>query len=231
METTRFHRSTLVEDLVQELRRMILAREIAPGDFLPSRKELAARFGVGLSTVHEAIQALAAVGLVASRPGKGTWVRPDALDTLVHPDAIKTRLGEIDVRCICEARSVIEVALTELAAERATEGQIEQIWNALRAMEAALDDDVAFTVADLDFHLAVAKAGQNELLEQFYHLSRKLLSKVIRGLISFSGVKAESIEIQRTIALAIKERRPERARAAALEHMRYIEELLDRNEH
>lgn len=206
---------------------MILEGEIAPGDFLPSRKELAARFGVGLSTVHEAIQVLAAVGLVDSRPGKGTWVCRDALDTLIHPDAVKSRLGELDARRICEARAVIEVALTELAAKRATAEQVEQILDALQAMEAALDDDQAFVEADLAFHLAVARAGQNGLLEQFYHLSRKLLSDVIRGLISFPGVKEESIEIQRTIAQAIQAHHPQQAHAAALEHMRYIGKLLD----
>jgi GntR family transcriptional repressor for pyruvate dehydrogenase complex len=230
MENIPFQKSTLVEDLVRELRRMILAGEIAPGDFMPSRKELAARFGVGLSTVHEAMQALSTIGLVASRPGKGTWVRHDALDAMIPPEAVRALLGELDARHICEARSVIEVGLTELAAERATEEQVERIWDALRAMEEALDDDQAFVKADLAFHLAVARAGRNGLLEQFYYLSRKLLAEVIHELISFGGVKENSIEMQRTIARAIQEHNPKQARAAALEHMRYIGELLDRQQ-
>jgi GntR family transcriptional repressor for pyruvate dehydrogenase complex len=78
-------RSTLVHGVAEQLRHMILTGDVQPGEYLPSRKELAARFGVGISTVHEAIQALTAVGLVASHPGKGTWVREDALDTLIHP--------------------------------------------------------------------------------------------------------------------------------------------------
>ena len=67
-------RSTLVADITQELRQMILTGKVQPGEFLPSRKDLAAQFGVGLSTVHEAIQALTAVGMVESHPGKGTWM-------------------------------------------------------------------------------------------------------------------------------------------------------------
>ncbi|HUW15240.1 MAG TPA: winged helix-turn-helix domain-containing protein [Anaerolineae bacterium] len=80
----RIRKSTLVGDVVNELREAILAGEVPPGEFLPSRKELAARFGVGLSTVHKAIEVLAAVGLVESRPGKGTWVRDEALEILIH---------------------------------------------------------------------------------------------------------------------------------------------------
>ena len=133
---------------------MILTGDVQPGEYLPSRKELAARFGVGISTVHEAIQALNAVGLVASHPGKGTWVREDALDTLIHPAELESRMGELDARLVYEARSVIEVALTELAAQRATPEDMKRIWDALAAMEAAEQDTTAFVEADLGFHLA-----------------------------------------------------------------------------
>ncbi len=222
----RIQKSTLVQDVTRRLRQMIFSDQLQPGDFLPSRKDLAAQFGVGVSTVHEAIQALHAVGLVESRPGKGTWVREDAMDTLIHPKALEGRLGELDARLVYEARSVIEVALTELAAKRATPQDVDQIWQALNEMEAALEDAEAFVEADLAFHLAVAKAGRNRLLEQFYHLSRKLLSEVITQLVQLPGVKLKSVEIQRMIARAIEKRDPNRARQAALDHMAYIGRLL-----
>ena len=113
-------RSTLVRDVTEELRQMIQRGDVAPGEYLPSRRELARQFGVGLSTVHEALQALTALGLVDSRPGKGTWIREDALETVIHPAEIERRMGDLDARLVYEARSVIEVGLTEMAAERAT---------------------------------------------------------------------------------------------------------------
>lgn len=225
--TARLQRSTLVRDVAKELRQRILRGDVGPGEYLPPRKELAAEFGVGMSTVHEALQALTAVGLVASHPGKGTWVRDDALDTLFHPDAIEGRLGELDARQVYEARSAIEVALTELAAERATAEDVEQIWQALRAMEAGVENDERFTQADLAFHLAVARAGQNVLLEQLYHLSRRMLSRLIADWVGRPGVKEESLRIQRTIAQMIERGDPVQARQAALDHMTYIASLLD----
>ena len=173
--------STLVDNVSDEIRRMILDGEIEPGEFLPTRKELAADFGVGLSTIQEAIQALSAVGMLASRPGKGTWVRKDALDGLVHPETVRKRLGELNADKVYEARRVIEIALTEMAARRATPDDIQTIWAALDRMEDTIEDDQAFIAADLDFHLAVARAGNNELLEQFSHLSRRLVVQVIAG--------------------------------------------------
>jgi GntR family transcriptional repressor for pyruvate dehydrogenase complex len=220
-------RSTLVRDVAEQLRQRILQGDARPGEYLPSRKDLAAEFGVGMSTVHEALQALTAVGLVASHPGKGTWVRDDALDTLIHPHAIEGRLGELDARQIYEARSVIEVSLTELAAQRAAAENVEEIWSALSDMEAAIQDDEQFARADLEFHLAVARAGQNILLEQLYHLSRRMLSRAIVEWVGRPGVKEESLRIQRIIAQAIDQGDPVQARQAALDHMAYIAGLLD----
>lgn len=223
----RVSRNTLVEQVTQELRQLISSGEIEPGEFLPSRKELAARFGVGVSTIHEAIQALAAVGQVESHPGKGTWVRQDARETLIHPAAVQTRLGVLKARQVCEARAVIEVALTQMAAERATPQDLERIWAALAEMEASLADDDAFVEADVAFHIAVAQAGHNELLEQFYHLSRKLLATTIGELVRLPRVKEEAVPIQRSIAQAIARHDSEGAHQAAVDHMGIIENLLD----
>jgi GntR family transcriptional repressor for pyruvate dehydrogenase complex len=181
---------------------------------------------VGVSTVHEAMEALAAVGLLDSRPGKGTWVRPDALETLIHPSAVETRLGTLRARQILEARAPIEVALTELAAQRATPEDLELIFHALNEMEAVIDDDLAFVEADLAFHLAVARAAHSVLLEQFYHLSRKLLTEIIERIIQIPSVKEEGTAIQRRIGEAIARHDAAGARRAALDHMVIIEDLV-----
>jgi len=220
-------RTTLVDDVTWELRDMILRGKVQPGEFLPPRKDLAAQFGVGLSTVHEAVRALTALGLVQSHSGKGTWVRHDALDTLIHPVVVKGRLGELDAEMVYEARFTIEVALTEFAGQRATPEEIERVWDGLKAMEVAVEDEEAFVEADLQFHMAVAKAGHNDLLEQFYHVARKLLSEVITEMVRLPNVKEDSIRLQRAIAQSIEQGDPHKARQAALNHMVYVKDVLD----
>ncbi|MEW5872032.1 MAG: FadR/GntR family transcriptional regulator [Chloroflexota bacterium] len=221
-------RTTIVDDIAADLRAMILSGQLQPGQFLEPQKLLAEHYGVGLSTLRESIQVLEALGLVASHPGKGTWVRQDALDTIFNPTEIKNRLGELNAQQIYEARSVIEVGLTRFAALRATPQEIETIWKALDEMQAGVQDEIAFVQADLEFHMAVARAGHNHLLEQFYYLVRDLLSEVITEMVSLPNVKKESIVLQRTIAEAIQAHNVERAEAAALAHMHYIETLLKR---
>jgi GntR family transcriptional repressor for pyruvate dehydrogenase complex len=226
-KTTVRTRSSLVDDTAAELRQTIVDGQLRPGEYLPPQKELAARFGVGASTMREAVQTLIAVGLLQSHPGKGTWVREDSGVGLIHPEAVKARLGELNARSLAEARSVVEVALTELAAARATDADLARIRAAMIAMRDHASDLPAFIRADFEFHLAVADAGHNELLAQFYHLTRTLFKEVSYELISLPKVQQESIEIQAAVLKAIEGGNPLAARQAAEAHMQYIYRLLE----
>jgi DNA-binding FadR family transcriptional regulator len=224
-------RSTLVDDTADKIRRMIFDGTIEPGELLPPRKKLADQFGVGISTIHEAVQSLSAVGLVESRPGKGTWVRHDALDSIIHPSIITNRFGEIDAETIYETRKFLEAALAELAARKATPEDMEKIWSSLRRAHEVIADDDDFVDADWDFHLAIAEAAHNELLQAFYHLARELLLDFIQDAISLPKVKEEATEYHFAQATAIEQHDPDKARQAALDHMVYVKErLLERKQ-
>jgi len=215
-------KDTLVSQVTDELRQRIQAGEFRPGDLLPPRRLLAERFGVGLSTIHEALSALSALGMVDSKSGKGTWVREHALTTIIPPEVVAARLGRLNARMVYEARFAIEIALTELAAQRATAEDAAEIWRCVAEMEAAVDDLPAFIAADWAFHLAVARAGRNELLRQFYDLSRRLLLEIIDEMLKLPNVKEESIGLQRAIAEAIGHHDPLAARQAAEAHMESV---------
>jgi len=219
-------RSTLVDDTANKIRQMIFSGQIQPGELLPSRKALAKQFGVGISTIHEAVKSLAAVGLLESRPGKGTWVRQDALDGVIRPSIITNRFGQIDVETIYEARLVLEVALAGLAAEKATSEEIEEIWAALQVQQEAMPDDEKFIEADWAFHLTIAQASHNVLVETFYQLARELLLKFIRDAISLPRVREEATEYHIEQVKAIEAHDVEWAQRVAREHMWYVKRRL-----
>lgn len=220
-------RSSLVDDTAEELRRLITSGRLKPGDYLPPQKDLAARFGVGASTIHEAIQVLVAVGLLESRAGKGTWVRADAIEGLIHPEAVRAKLGELQSQTLYDARAVIEVALSEFAAIRRTPDEAAAIRSAMERMRASVDDLDVFMAADMDFHTAVARAGHNDLLAQFYALAHTMLEEVGRELISHPRVLVESLDYQEAVCAAIEAGDPARARRATERHMVYIKHLLN----
>jgi len=219
-------RSTLVDHTADQIRQMIFAGQIKPGDLLPSRKELATQFGVGIATIHEAIKSLYAVGLVESRPGKGTWVSHNALQSVIHPSMILNRFGPIDLRSVYEARMALEVALAELAAQKATEEEIRQMLTHLAEAQTVISDDAEFVRIDWDFHMTVAQATHNVLLQAFYTLSRELLLELITEVIKLPLVKEEASAIHMEEARAIARHDVDAARAAARRHMLYLEQKI-----
>lgn len=219
-------RNTLVDDASVKIRQMIFDGQIKPGELLPPRKELAVQFGVGISTIHEAIKSLNAVGLVESRPGKGTWVRHNALDSVINPSLITNRFGPINVETIYEARLMLEVALAELSAQKATPDDIEAMWEAFYAAQEVIDDNDEFARLDWNFHLTIAKAGHNVLIETFYHLSRELLLDFVIDVIKLPNVKEEASNYHKIQAEAIAKHDVEAARKAAHEHMLYLKKRM-----
>jgi len=219
-------RNTLVDDTANRIRQMIFSGQIKPGEILPPRKILAAKFAVGIATIHEAVKSLAAVGLLESRPGKGTWVSANALDSVIHPSMILNRFGAIDAMTIYEARLALEVAIAELAAQKAAPDEIEQMHAALEAAQRVIDDDEAFVQADWAFHLLVAQATHNILLQAFYNLSREMLLEFIRDVISLPEVRFEGSRLHKVELEAIARHDVEGAQTAAREHMLYLRQML-----
>jgi len=214
----------VVDRTANNIRQMIFSGQLKPGEILPPRKELAVKFSVGVATVHEAVKALSAVGLLESRSGKGTWVSQNALESVIHPAMITNRFGQIDTKTIYQARLVLEVGLAELAAETATPEEIQHMFAALDKAHGAIEDDEAFVDADWEFHQTVAQASHNVLLEAFYTLSRELLLEFIREVIRLPRVKLEASNLHRKEVEAIARHDVEGARSAAREHMLYLKQ-------
>lgn len=95
-------------------------------------------------------------------------------------------------------------------------------------MEATIADEAAFTAADLRFHFAVARAGRNALLVQFYRISRKLLTETIEKVVTLRGVKETALRLQWEVYEAIVAGDPKSAREAAIGQLNQVEELLER---
>jgi GntR family transcriptional repressor for pyruvate dehydrogenase complex len=212
----------LVDKTANRIRQMIFSGELKPGGMLPPRKELAVKFSVGVATVHEAVKSLATVGLLESRSGKGTWVCLNALESVIHPSMITNRFGQIDTMTIYQARLALEVALAELAAETATPEEIQEMFAALDKAHNVIDDDEAFVKADWEFHLLIARASHNVLLQAFYNLSREMLLEFIREVIRRPHVKLEASNLHRAQVEAIARHDIEGAKEAARQHMLYI---------
>ncbi len=210
------NRDRLTDAVIRAIQEMILRGEARPGDWLMPQPELAQRLGVGLSTVREAIKGLTLLGVLEPQPGRGTWVHAEAPALLRMLNLLRLRLPEVDLHAIYEARRLLEVELTVLAAERADERAVARIDEALQQMRKALRYDEAFIEADLNFHLAVARAAGNPLLEQFYHITAQMMSEVNRQIAAIPGLKDTGLRLQEEILQAIRAHDTWQARQRAL---------------
>jgi GntR family transcriptional repressor for pyruvate dehydrogenase complex len=194
---------------------MILDGRVKPGEWLPSQAELAEGFGVGLSTVREATRGMAVMGILEPQAGRGTQVSEDAVVSLRMIRLVRNEMENLHGREVHEARRLLEVGMTELAAHRADDEDIERIEAALDKMEASIDDDEAYIQADVEFHAAVAAAAKNDVVQEFYAILLEMLSEVMRQIIRIPGLKRRGLETQREILESLRSHDAESARDQA----------------
>lgn len=224
---------TRIPDVIaHELETRLLEGSLKPGDRLPAERELAAELGVSRPSLREAIQKLVSRDLLVSRQGGGTYVT-DRLDArLIDPwqQLIDQHPSVQDD--VLEFRHLLEAAAAEMAAQRATEGDLQRLEVAYLALDAAYasTDRSAQVSADVAFHLVIAEAAHNAL---FAHLTSSLLNLLhghVRRAIGDMSVSPDTgkclMEQHKAIRDAIAARLPDAARAAAQGHIDYVRQRL-----
>ncbi|MGH6922326.1 MAG: FadR/GntR family transcriptional regulator [Propylenella sp.] len=151
---------SLTHEVVERIRADIASGELAAGARLPTEQEMIAAFQVSRTVVREAVAALRAEGLVATRQGVGAFVVDDAEP---RPFSLAPGgLGSIDeVLDLMELRTAVETEAAGLAAERATQRDIRALETALTTIDDALDRGELAIEQDFAFHRAIAKATGN----------------------------------------------------------------------
>lgn len=150
----------MAERLAAEIR----SGAFAPGERLPSERDLARRLEVGRASVREAIGALQVQGIIETRPGSGSFVAPDAGERLPSATPLPHDASPTDV---LEARALIEPAVARLAAQRGRpDAECERL---LAAMEAASDPSdpgarAGWNESDRLFHRQIAAMTGNPVL-------------------------------------------------------------------
>jgi DNA-binding FadR family transcriptional regulator len=146
----------------------IVSGEFAPGTVLSGEVAFAEALDVSRSAYREAIQVLAAKGLVESRPKAGTRVLPRSRWNLLDPDVLAWAFaGQPDigyVRSLFELRAIVEPAAAALAAQRRDKADLAAMKDALAAMRRHTLATDAGRAADRDFHDAILRATGNDAL-------------------------------------------------------------------
>ncbi|THF63052.1 FCD domain-containing protein [Pseudothauera nasutitermitis] len=236
MQIGQIHQRRLADTIVEQLESMILEGALQPGERLPAERVLATQFGVSRPSLREAMQKLAAKGLLVSRQGGGNYVAEtlgssfsDPLAALLgdHPEA---------QRDLLEFRHTLEADCAYYAALRATETDRQHLRAVYEALQAsfALDGRAGRAeagAADARFHLAIAEASHNVIL---LHTIRGLFDLLQRNTVTNIGdmyelrpeTRGALMGQHRELFEAIIEGRAEDARQCANRHIGYVREVL-----
>lgn len=227
MELQPIKTKRIYETIVEQIKSLIVSGNLSPGDKLLSERELSEKLQVSRTSVREALCALDMAGLIEVRPGEGAFVRQSNPNDIIESLAFAFLLEKEKIRDIIEVRRCLEVESAGLAAERASEADLQKMEEALAQMEADLLTGASGEVADLKFHYSIAEATRNPLLirmmntmydtmNQALHVTRKM------WLSSTSGTPQRLYEEHREIYQAVKAGDSLKAREIMTTHLRKI---------
>jgi GntR family transcriptional repressor for pyruvate dehydrogenase complex len=212
-------RTDSVTQLAEDLERRILAGELAPGDQLPSERDLSTQLGVSRSVVREALGRLTSLGLIQSVHGSGTRVTaPSARPVTVGIQRLLTRPG-VDLQDLADVRLPLETAIAALAARRRTADHLRRMAETQKVLgnpRATLEEHVQ---ADLVFHAALSDATGNALFGAVLAPIQELLIESRRRTLGRYGA-ALAHEHHARILDAVTRQDPAAAEAAMRDHLR-----------
>jgi DNA-binding FadR family transcriptional regulator len=202
---------SLVDIALEQIRRRIDDGTWPLGQRLPAEPELAEIIGISRNTVREAVRVLTFSGVLEVRQGDGTYVRACA-----DPLATMLTLARSSVEQALEARGMIEIEASRLAALRRTEEDLAALRVALAASAArsSFDDLEDYIVHDLAFHQLVVDSAHNPVLSELYRFFSQVIRVGLERTISEPGRPQPSFDLHRELLDAI-DRQDANAAAAA----------------
>jgi GntR family transcriptional regulator, transcriptional repressor for pyruvate dehydrogenase complex len=217
---------TTSEEVAGQLREMIHRGDLRPGMRLPPERDLAKQLGVSRPTLRAGIRTLAAVGVLHSKQGAGTFVNDagesPALDA--NPLHLMASLHGFTSDEMFEARKAIEMDVAGLAAERATSEQLAAMSEEVAEMFASLDAPEDYLVHDMRFHQIVAAASGNRILTALMNMIATILFETRNKTVHRALDLKESAEQHRQIYRCIRDRNPKAAREAMHDHLQHTQE-------
>jgi GntR family transcriptional regulator, transcriptional repressor for pyruvate dehydrogenase complex len=217
----------VTDEAIEKIKAMIVNGTLRAGDRLPKEADLAADLGLSRSSLREAVRALSLMNILDVRQGDGTYVTSleptlllEALSFIVdfHRDATVLELLAV--------RRILEPAATAMAAERATDAELEELGKLLDSLgpDPSADELVA---NDLEFHRRIVACSGNSVLSSLVETmsAPTTRARVWRGLTQ-AGAWERTLAEHRAILHAMVLRDAEAARSWSTVHIASVEQWL-----
>lgn len=224
-------RESLKDQIVRQLIELIVSGRFGTGDCLPPERELAQLFDVSRTALREAVGIVAAKGLLDVRHGSGIFVTPPEQWNSLDPILLLAKGKDSALQELMDARELLEPEIAALAAERATAEDIHQVEDNLRLAQTVEEH----MENDIQFHLALARLAQNQVLAIMLNSINVLMHEVRREIFVARDTREQAYFRHRAILEKIKQHDVGGASEAMRLHLRearenYLASLEDRME-
>ncbi len=218
--------------VIEGVKGMLTSGELEPGSRLPIEKDLAAQLGVSRGSLREGVRALAALGVLETRQGDGTYVTSLDPGILLSPLGFLADLHQpVHIADMLAVRRVLETESVALAATRVTDDDLSELDRVLGVVDTILESEPdmdleAFIHADTEFHRLIARASGTRPLAAIIDtlVGRTFRARLWRA-ISHRGSVRETQAEHRAILDELLRRDPERARIRMATHLLGVEQF------
>lgn len=221
MDLKQTKRTTLTDQIVDQLDGLIQSGAWPVGHRIPPEPELVKQLGVSRNTVREAVKSLIHAGMLEARQGDGTYVSSAS----GLGSALQRRLGKSGLMETIEVRRALEQEAARLAAERHTEEDAVRLRRRLDEFRAAADEET-FIQADLNLHQEIIRVTYNSLYVELYDHLTEALKDLIRIMSAEKEELAKHDRIHGELIGHILARDADAAAEAVREHIRLSSEWI-----
>ena len=186
MEVKKIYQKTIVDQVMEKMKELIVSGKYKPGDRLPTEQELADTFGIGRSSIREAVKIFNYLGVLESKAAKGTFLSERAQ---ISTEALSWSilLGKDEMGDLIDTRGALELwSIITLTDRYRVSPEIYEPW--IRELEVELDNirkgaslgsrDI-LQAADYNFHYIIIKSTGNEIFKSIYKTLKSFLFEEI----------------------------------------------------
>lgn len=216
------------ETVISKIRKLIISKQLEPGDRLPAERDLAKKFGVSRNQLRQAIQKLEFYGLVKKYPQSGTRIANIGVTALNGMMSDILQLQNPDFKSLVETRIILETHAVRLAAIRRTNNQIYQLKKAHEAYSEKAIKGLDAVEEDLMFHLKLTEASNNNVINSLMLI---IIPEIILHFVKNKVCNKEEnfllIKEHQAIVDAIEEKNVEKAVASLNDHFKELHKYCD----
>lgn len=228
MEFETIKRNTTPQMIVKQIIATLEEGNLKPGDKLPPERKLCEMFGVGRSSIREAIKALVVMGYLEVIQGKGTFISnnfPNRGHSARHLEKV---LAEVSLDDLLESREILECQVIRLAAGRIKKNQIKKLKSILAVLKNTEQRDAdGFFLADKEFHDVIIGAAGNIVMGELMQVIRGELHEYGTKLVCALNVREKSIKSCEKIITYLESGKGDKAAEWMVYHLDVVRDTLE----